>query len=268
MNAHRTVCLACALVLGSGSVASAVVVTSFDEGVLNPNVGLDIPNAALASISLDTVNNELDMLTNGNTDLWTARNNAPIAWTLSPPVGLGQTWYVETEVRNNGAANGAQRVTGLLFYQNVDGTGGSNDGMDFSYGINDWNDRSVEVQGLGGTQVGDSGVSFINALADIGNVASAFLRVEVTEAGVSDHYVMFYKLNGGDPWTQLTEFNSTQDNSRVGLFFKNGSSTAPADRSVSFTYFEVAPVIPEPSTFVLAVLGMLALAGYARRRKR
>ncbi|MEZ5301093.1 MAG: hypothetical protein R3F11_10635 [Verrucomicrobiales bacterium] len=90
--------------------------------------------AELASITLDTANQELDFLTTGGTDMWTARNNAPFAWTLAPVVSLGQTWFVETGVRYNGSANATQRVSGILFYQNTDGAGGSNDGIDFSYG--------------------------------------------------------------------------------------------------------------------------------------
>ena len=36
------------------------VMTDFSGGTLDPGVNLDVPNAGLATISLDTTNNELD----------------------------------------------------------------------------------------------------------------------------------------------------------------------------------------------------------------
>ena len=253
------------LLLGQLS-ASADLMTTFDEGVLPAGLNLDIPNAGLAAVSLDTVNQELDFTTTGNTDLWTVRNNAPIAWTARPSVGLGDTWYTEAHVRYNGAPDAAQRVAGLLFYQDVDGTGGSTDGMDFGYGINDWDNRSIEVQGFGGTQAGDSGVQTINALAAIGHVSEIHMRIEVMENGASDQYTFFYRQAVPDAWTQLAQFNSSQDNSRVGLFFKNGGGTASADRSLSFTYFNVGTAIPEPRSAALLGRGARLLAAIRRGR--
>ena len=63
--------------------ASALVITGFDEDTLDPNVSLDVPDALLGDITLDTDNDELDFDAFGPTDMWTARNNAPIAWTSS-----------------------------------------------------------------------------------------------------------------------------------------------------------------------------------------
>ena len=200
-------------------------------------VSLDIPNEALATIDLDVENNELDFVTNGNTDMWQVRNNAPVAWAPNPDIPEGEIWSVETHVRYNGAEDATQRVAGLMFYGDEDGLGGSQDGVDFSFGLNDWNNRGVEVQGLGGTQVGDSGENFINAFDDVGNPPAAFLRAEITEGGDTDAYVLYYKLEEADDWVELASFNSDQDNSRVGMVFKNGGNTAEEDRSVSFTYF-------------------------------
>lgn len=203
------------------------------------SVELDIPNDELASIVLDVENDELDFVTNGNTDMWTQRRDAPMAWAPNPNVPEGEMWSVETQVRYNGAEDAAQRVAGLLFYPDEDGLGGSEDGLDFGYGLNDWNNRGVEAQGFGGTEVGDSGQPFISAQDDIGNPSAAFLRIEIVEGGESDEYTFFYKLEEADDWTELETVTSDQDNSRVAMFFKNGGGTAEEDRSVSFTYFAI-----------------------------
>ena len=232
------------------------LMTDFSGGTLDPGVNLDVPNAGLATISLDTTNNELDMTTTGNTDMWTARNNAPMAWTSRPVVASGQTWYAETFVRYNGAADGAQRVAGITLWPGPDGTGGSSGGMDFSLGINDWDNRGVEFQGWGASFIGDTGLR--NIPATVNNESAAHLRLEVTENGASDAYVGYWKANLADPWIQFASFNSAVDNTRVGLFFKNGGATVPADRSASFEYFNVR-VIPEPSAMALFGLGSVML---------
>ncbi len=117
-------------------------------------------------------------------------------------------------------------MAGIAFYADEDGVDGSNGGIDFGFGLNDWNNRGVEAQGFGGTMVGDSGQNFINAADTIGNPSAAFLRIEIEEGGDTDQYTLFYKLEEADPWVELTQFNSDLDNSRAGLFFKNGNNTA------------------------------------------
>ena len=182
------------------------------------------------------------------------------SWTLSPMVtptcgrsGAMPQWHglrIQTcpKVRcglsrhtsaTTEAEDAAQRVAGLVFYPDEDGLGGSNDGLDFGFGLNDWNNRGVEAQGFGGTEVGDSGLQFISAQDDIGNPSAAFLRIEIVEGGDTDEYTLFYKLEEADDWTELATVNSDQDNSRVAMFIKTGGNTAAEDRSVSFTYFSV-----------------------------
>lgn len=220
----------------------AAVLTDFSGAALDPAVFLDVPNAGLASVTLDTVNEELLFTSSGNTDMWVVRNNAPIAWTSRPVVTSGQTWYVETFVRYNGSANGAQRVAGITLYAGPDNTGGSNGGMDFSIGLNDWNDRGVEFQGWGNTFIGDSGLRNITATGS--NESAAYLRLEVTENGASDACVGYWKAAEEDEWIQFASFNSGVDSSRVGLFLKTGSGTSyPADASVSFGYFDVTEAL-------------------------
>ncbi|HUO83790.1 MAG TPA: DUF11 domain-containing protein [Thermoanaerobaculia bacterium] len=230
----------------AGGPLSAAVTTSFDEGVLHPRVELDVPDPALARFELDEANEELDVETFGNTDLWTGRSNAPFAWTSRPPVGLGDTWFVETEIRyETDVLSSRTRVAGITFYGGPDGAGGSSQGMDFTFGINNWDDRgepgyqaAVEVQGLGDNAPGDAGGN----LTALWSSPSAFLRVEITENGASDAYTFYYKASEGDSWTLLGSFNSTVDNSRATLFFKNSGSTSAADRMGAFTYFNVGLV--------------------------
>ncbi|MFT5124556.1 MAG: hypothetical protein ACI9TH_000675 [Kiritimatiellia bacterium] len=241
------------------------VITDFTEATLDSNIQLDVPNP-VGNVTFDAGADELRLTTTANTDMWTARNNAPIAWTSRPVVGAGESWYAETFIRYNGAANGGQRVAGITLYPGPDGTGGSTQGMDFSLGLNDWNDRGVELQGWGSTDIGDSTLTFISATAN--NESSAHLRLQVTENGATDAFVAYWKANDVDPWIQFASFNSGVDSSRVGLFLKTGPIlTYPTDASVSFDYFNVA-AIPEPSAFGLFGLGGLALIGAARRHRR
>lgn len=257
----------------------AVVDTDFSEATLDPNILLDVPNAALATITHDTVNNELDFDTTGNTDLWVNRNNAPLAWSAAPAVGMGQTWFVETQIRyNSSVASTTYRVAGITFYGGPDGSGGSAQAMDFTFGINNWDDRdpspgyqaSVEVQGLGDNTSGDLGAN----LTAFWTNNSAYLRVEITENGVADAYAFFYKLNIGDPWIPLGTLNSNVDNSRATLFWKNGSVTPAPDRSGSFTYFRVGtdavPAVPIPTLgswgAIALIIALVGVFGWRKQR--
>src|SRR3989304_584498 len=99
------------LALAIVTPAFAQVDTTFDEGALVPAVSLDIPNGGVAAITLDTVNEELDFTTSGDTDMWTSRADAPFAWVSRPSVTFGQTWFVETEVRyDTDVASSKERV--------------------------------------------------------------------------------------------------------------------------------------------------------------
>src|SRR5688572_4007784 len=103
------------------TASHAAVITSFEEASLPPAILLDIPNAALGNITFDAVNDELDFSAAANIDMWSVRNNAPIAWTAIP-AGLvnGSAWTVETEVRLNNTAEGEQ-IAGITFYGGPDG---------------------------------------------------------------------------------------------------------------------------------------------------
>ena len=223
-----------------GEMPSRGIDSDFSEPALGQiaGLGLDIPNQWVGTVALDKVNDEIDLTTSGWTDLWTERADTPIAYARKPEVLAGETWYAESHLRLNGTAGVQQRIAGLLFYPDQDGVGGSNGGMQWSVGLNEWDDRGIDIQGLGSQQIGDSGLTFINPAPLVNGVSEAYFRVEVTENGVSDLYKVYYKLTLGDAWTQFAEFNSDVDNSRVGLFMKNGD-LAETERSVSFSSFKV-----------------------------
>lgn len=246
---NRTICAFSMLILVA-SLGFSQVDTNFDEATLDPDVSLDIPNPGIASITLDTANDELDFVALGNTDLWAARNNSPFAWAARPATAVqGVTWSVETEMRYDTDVLSAKgRVAGITFYGGPDGDGGSSQGMDFSFGINNWDDRgdpgyqaAVEVQGLGDNSPGDAGSNIFMAPWTAANV---FLRVEIIENGPSDAYSFFYKANAGDPWTLLGSMNSTVDNSRACLFLKTAAGST-VDDACAFTYFIVESQVSE-----------------------
>ena len=195
----------------------ADLVTTFDEATLPAAVLLDIPNATLGNVVFDAVNDELDFTAAGNTDLWTARNNAAIAWTAIP-AGLvnGSVWTVEPEVRINDATTGTQ-VAGLTFYGGPDGAR-----PEISFGLDVWdaNNRAVRLQGLGTNNPNTA----INVSTVVNRV---FLRAVIRETGATDIYNFYCKVNAGDAWQQIPgvaiNWTTPFANSRVGLTY-NGSS--------------------------------------------
>jgi hypothetical protein len=257
------------LALVLAAPAFSVVNTTFDEPTLNPAVALDVPSPSDADVTLDTTNDELDFTSANATDLWVARNNAPIAWSAAPSVGSGEKWFVETEVRFDTPVSATHhRVAGITFYGGPDGSGGSGGGMDFTFGINNWDDRfdpgyvgAIEVQGLGDND------PLISAPWSSPN---AFLRVEVTELGASDHYEFFYRANNVDPWTPLGSYDSTVANSRAALFLKTFGDGTTADRAASFTYFVVEPLpaaVPATDSRTLMLMAIaMVLIGFAATR--
>lgn len=255
-------------VLAAGAVSAETITfhTDFDEADLaSTGLTIDTPStsgAASGTVSLNTGNEQLDLTANA-ANMWTTREGAPIAWVAAPSVSAGETWFVETQAFMTDDAEGTASLysqAGITFY---DGTPGANPGDTAApfLALNDWNNWNVVAQAV---SVGGGGSS--SASAHLGTAAGAFLRIEITEGGVTDTYNSFYKVNEGDSWTQLTgwavDHTSDAVNSAVGLFMKS-HGTNPAD-AAQFDHLTVG-VIPEPAT-----LGLVAVFGggilFIRRR--
>ena len=244
--------LICLGVLGATGVRAAVV-TLFEEDVLSQEIRLDIPRAATGNIVFDPANDELDFTASGNTDMWTTRNNAAIAWTAIPE-GLtpGTTWVVETEVRLNNATQNNQ-VAGLTFYGGPDGAR-----PDITFGLDNWDPaaRAVRLQGLG-DNVPNAAVTT--------TATRVILRVEVTEGGATDTYNFFFREAAADPWTQIpgaaVDYRSSFANSRVGLTYK----TAAAKAGASFGFFHVVGGSDRPPIITTEPRPAAAVAGGVAR---
>ncbi len=232
---------------------SAAVQTSFDEAALSPDILLDVPSAALGNVVFDATNDELDFTAGGNTDMWTARASAPIAWTAIPTgLTVGSTWTVETEVRINNVTQNNQ-VAGLTFY------GGPNGARpDISFGLDNWDTtaRAVRLQGLGDNVPN-------NSIAT--NAASVFLRVVITEGGATDTYNFFFKAAAADPWQQIpgaaVNYQTAFSNARVGMVYKTGAAKAGA----AFTFFNVYNSSTQPPVVNSQPASLTAMAGGTAR---
>ncbi len=91
-------------------------------------------------------------------------------------------------------------------------------------------------------------------------VQKVILRMEVEEDGGgvgTDSYTFKYDLLGGAEMQTLTTYDSSFDNSRVGVFLKDNTS--------SDVYFNTLEVAPEPATMSLLALGGIAML---KRRKK
>ncbi len=196
---------------------------SFENGLLPSWINLDIPNTNIADIKLDTKNGELDFSSQGGrTNIWTTRDNAPIAWISRPTVAQGESWFIETKVRVDKRSQG-ETISGITFYNDKNG--------DFQYGapsfyLDSWHysGTNVTLQGLGNNSpfVTASGVSTLS-----GDTANVYLRAEITEKGSSDDYRFFYRKSDAEPWIKLGDvYSYSIDNSRAALFYKTGSAKA------------------------------------------
>ena len=188
------------------------IATDFSEATY-AEVGLlrDIPDPALASITLDATNDRLVFTTTGNTDMWGARNNAPIGYVLKP---TGSLWFMQAEVEL--ATSGTQQLTGFTVYQDMDGAR-----PDFTYAIDYWSGAPglIKLQGLGDNNP--------NMNVSAGGATRVILRLEVEDDGGGAGFVRYtlkYDLLSGGGMQTLGTYDSSFSNARVGVFTKTGNN--------------------------------------------
>ena len=196
---------------------------NFGDGQIPDWLKFDIPNSSVATIKFDTTNGELDFsATGGRTNLWTSRDNSPMAWVARPTVIQNETWFIESKVRIDKRSQG-ETIAGITFYN--DKNGGFQYGSPSFY-LDGWasSGTNVTLQGLGNNT---PFVTASNTTTVAGDTAVVYLRSEITEKGSTDDYKFFYKKNEADPWVQLGNvYQYSIDNSRAALFFKTGAAKA------------------------------------------
>ena len=222
--------LGLSLLLGASTPAwtRADLATSFQGTTLDPNLFLDVPDSNVGTITLNTEAHKL-LFSGPGTDMWWSRNGLPFAWTPVPAVGMGGKWQAETEVQFYDTSPYG-RIVGLTTYSGPDGRGGSDDGQEFTFGLDHWDDpNGVWVQGLGDNRPGDSDNLNAELSAD-----SVDLRMVVTVGADNlKTFEFYYKVPSSETWTSLGTIHHTSTDDRVALFFKG------SDMNVTFNYFNV-----------------------------
>ena len=194
---------------------------STDPAVLQ----FDVPDPTRGTITLDQENSRLLFQTFSNTDMWTTRSAAPMAYALTN--GLTQ-WTAETDVELDPTLD--QQVTGLTVYEDQDGAHPL-----FGLGLHYWDggDGIISLQGLG-TNAPNISVSALSS-------PRARLRITCLESpDGADQYWFYYDLLDGEGMRLLTTYDFATDNARVGLYLKTGN----AGRTAFFYEFALYSELP------------------------
>jgi hypothetical protein len=202
-----------------------------------------------ASVVLDTANQQLDFSAQGIHFLYEYyyRDDAPIVWADLPEVELGQSWSVQTRVSINDGLAKPEQSAGIVFY---DADGGV---PNFYFSLTKWiqptytlsNVAGVATQSGGGNGISGEAYTLLSP-----ETSDVYLKVQVTELGLTDHYQFFYKgLLPQDPWIAVGDartYTAKGNDSRVGLFYKTNKVTT----GVAFDDFAITvPVsVAENST--------------------
>jgi hypothetical protein len=230
-------------------VTGASWATSFNEGALSSKLHIDVPEPSKASVVLDTTNQQLDFSAQGSRFLYEYyyRDDAPMVWADLPKVQVGQSWSVQTRVSINDGLAEPQQSAGIAFY---DADGGVSN---FNFSLTKWIPSTYSLSSVAGvaTQSGSgNGISGEAYSLLAPETSDVYLKVQVTELGLTDHYQFFYKgLLAQDPWIAVGDartYTSKGNDSRVGLFYKTNKVTA----GVTFDDFAITvPVsVAENST--------------------
>jgi hypothetical protein len=227
--------------------------TSFQGSTLATNLFLDVPDPNVGTITLNTEAHKLQFSGPG-ADMWWSRNGLPFAWTPVPSVGLGGKWQAETQVQFYDTSDYG-RIVGMTTYSGPDGRGGSDDGQEFTFGLDHWDDpNGVWVQGLGDHSPGDSPDNIRAAL----NTDIVDLRMVVTVGADNlKTFDFYYKDPSSETWTSLGTIHHANTHERVALFFKG------SDMNVTFNYFNVTTLAMGVEYAVVTNLdNTLTITGY------
>ena len=239
----------------ASNAQAGVIDTDFTEATIAATgISLDQPDTANGEITLDTVNDRLVLTSHNATNMWTSRADAPIAYVTSPNTS---SWYVETDIVLSTPGNDYFQG-GLTVYADSDGAL-----PDFAYYFNNWpnsGSRRVQVQGLGTNipNVSSAGIAATNVI----------LRIEYEQdggAGGLDRYTFKYDLLDGNGLQTLTTFDADIPNGRVGAFTKSRGNVGAGDDLGDAVALNSFTVVPEPSTVVSIIIGLVA-CGLRRRR--
>jgi len=238
---------AATLLFTGGALQAAMVNTDFTEATLAATgLSTDIPNPSLASITLDGANDRLVLSTFGGTDMWGARNNAPIAYILKPTTA---NWYMQAEIEYPDSSGG--KVMGFTVYSDADGSK-----PDWTFGLDNW-------AGQSGGLINFQGLADNNPLIRLSSPAQhGILRLEVQEgagAGGTNRYTAMYDLLDGNGMHTLGTYDSGFSNARAGIFLKSNTGRTG--------YFDNLTIVPEPTTLALLAIGGLAAMRANKRRR-
>jgi hypothetical protein len=236
--------------------------TSFNEGALSSKLLIDVPEPSRASVVLDTANQQLDFSARGSYGLeaYYYRDDAPIIWTDLPEVQLGHSWWVQTRVSINDGLTVPQQSAGIVFY---DADGGV---PNFNFSLTKWIQATSTLSSVAGVATQSGGGNGISGEAYsllAPETSDVYLKVQVTELGLTDHYQFFYKgLLAQDPWIAVGDartYTAKGNDSRVGLFYKTNQVTT----GVVFDDFAITvPVsVAENSTGTVYTASATAEAG-------
>ncbi|NQU20338.1 MAG: hypothetical protein HQ567_03580, partial [Candidatus Nealsonbacteria bacterium] len=208
--------------LGTAAVAAEDSAATVDGQVWK----VDVPGGAGNTVRIDAERGEFSLATRGNTDMWGARNGAPIAWSAAPEGDFAVEATVVYPTTN------IKAVAGLCVY---DGDGGK---PEFTFGLDHWADPIIKLQGL--PPMGNNPGVFVSR----SGCREVRLRMEcyrrssdAKQAGArkTDAYLTYYRFDAKEKWTPLAALQRNAVNARIGLFLKTANPQSVKFSEVAVT---------------------------------